>query len=164
MFVFILIIACSQWGKFEIDRYMFFVFCLFVFLFFFCFFCFFLFFFFCCRCCCLFVVVVVVVFLFLFFVVFCCFLLLFFCCFVLLVFLTDFSKNRPFKQQCPCGREGVGRRPRFIFWLTFFHSYMLPLFFSGLLSYLVGLKRRTSRLVSCTFFIMYLSSLFTYLP
>ena len=30
---------------------------------------------------------------------------------------------------------------------NFFQSYMLPLFFSGLLSYLVGLKRRTSRLL-----------------
>ena len=33
--------------------------------------------------------------------------------------------------------------PRFTFWLTFFQSYMIPLFFSGLLSYLVGMKRRT---------------------
>ena len=49
--------------------------------------------------------------------------------------------------------SGVGRRPRFTFWLpfwlTFFQSCMLPLFFSGLLSYLVGIKRRTSRRVGC---------------
>ena len=44
---------------------------------------------------------------------------------------------------------GVRRRPRFNFWLTFFQSYMLPLFFIGLLSYLVGMKRRTSRRVVC---------------
>ena len=31
----------------------------------------------------------------------------------------------------------------------FFQSYMLPLFFSGLLSYLVGIKRRTRRHVVC---------------
>ena len=47
------------------------------------------------------------------------------------------------------GRAGVGRRPRFTFWLTFFQSYMLPLFFNGLLSYLVGMKRRTSRCFTC---------------
>ena len=40
-------------------------------------------------------------------------------------------------------------RPRFTFWLTFFQSCMLPLFFSGLLSYLVGMKRTTSRCVTC---------------
>ena len=44
--------------------------------------------------------------------------------------------------------SGVGRRPRFTFWLTFFQSCMLPLFFRGLLSYLVGIKRRTSRCVT----------------
>ena len=44
---------------------------------------------------------------------------------------------------------GVGRRPRFTFWLTFSQSCMLPLFFIGLLSYLVGMKRRTSRCVIC---------------
>ena len=31
----------------------------------------------------------------------------------------------------------------------FFQSCMLPLFFSGFLSYLVGIKRRTSRHVGC---------------
>ena len=51
------------------------------------------------------------------------------------------KKIRPLKLTSP----GVGRRPRFTFWLTFFQSYMLPLLFSGLLSYLVGMKRRTSR-------------------
>ena len=30
----------------------------------------------------------------------------------------------------------------------FFESYMLPIFFSGLLSYLVGIKRRTRRCVT----------------
>ena len=40
-------------------------------------------------------------------------------------------------------------RPRFTFWLTFFQSCMLPLFFSGLLSYLVGMKRTTSKCVTC---------------
>ena len=44
---------------------------------------------------------------------------------------------------------GVGHRPKFIFRLTFFQNCMLPLFFSGLLSYLVGIKRRTSRCVTC---------------
>ena len=33
--------------------------------------------------------------------------------------------------------------------VNFFQSYMLPLFFSGLLSYLVGMKRRISRHVTC---------------
>ena len=41
------------------------------------------------------------------------------------------------------------RKPiRFTFWLTFFQSDMLLLFFSGLFSYLVGMKR-TSRHVPC---------------
>ena len=31
----------------------------------------------------------------------------------------------------------------------FFQSYMLPLFFNGLLSYLVGIKKRSSRRVTC---------------
>ena len=31
----------------------------------------------------------------------------------------------------------------------FFQNYMLPLFFNGLLSYLVGIKRRTSRSFKC---------------
>ena len=35
------------------------------------------------------------------------------------------------------------------FWLTFFQSYMLPLWFSGFLSYLVGTERRTSRCFMC---------------
>ena len=43
----------------------------------------------------------------------------------------------------------VGSPPKFTFCLTFFQSYMLPLFFSGLLSYLVGMKRSTSRHVIC---------------
>ena len=33
--------------------------------------------------------------------------------------------------------------------VNLFFSYMLTLFFSGLLSYLVGIKRRTSRHVTC---------------
>ena len=33
--------------------------------------------------------------------------------------------------------------------VNLFQSYMLPLFFSGLLSYLVGMKWRTSRRVAC---------------
>ena len=54
--------------------------------------------------------------------------------------------------------------PRFTFWFIFFQSDMLPLFFSGLLSYLIGMKRRTSRFVTCKrqlslFFVMYLSPL-----
>ena len=44
---------------------------------------------------------------------------------------------------------GFGPRPRFSFWLTFFQHYISPLFFSGLLLYLVGMKRRTSRHVMC---------------
>ena len=39
--------------------------------------------------------------------------------------------------------------PRFTVWLTVFQSCMLALFFSGLLSYLVGIKRRTSKCVTC---------------
>ena len=45
--------------------------------------------------------------------------------------------------------SGVGGCPRFTFWLTFSQSCMLPLFFRGLLSYLVGMKRRTSRCAAC---------------
>ena len=59
-----------------------------------------------------------------------------------------FFKNLSFKIEMS-GWVGVGRRPRFTFWLTFFQSCMLPLFFSGLLSYLVGMKRWTSRCVTC---------------
>ena len=44
---------------------------------------------------------------------------------------------------------GVGHHPRLNFWLTFFQSYMLSLFLSGMLSYLVGIKRRTGRRVTC---------------
>ena len=62
------------------------------------------------------------------------------------------KKNLSFKIAMS-GRAGVGRHPRFTlwltFWLNFFQSCMLPLFFSGLLLYLVGLKRRTSRCVTC---------------
>ena len=39
--------------------------------------------------------------------------------------------------------------PRVTVWLTIFQSCMLPLFFSGLLSYMVGMKRTTSRCVTC---------------
>ena len=35
------------------------------------------------------------------------------------------------------------------FWLTFYQSCMLPLFFSRLLLYLVGIKRRTGKRVGC---------------
>ena len=36
-------------------------------------------------------------------------------------------------------------------WVTLFISklYMVPLFFSGLLSYLIGVKRRTSKHLAC---------------
>ena len=37
----------------------------------------------------------------------------------------------------------------FFFFFFFLQNYMLPLFFSGLLSFLVGMKRRTSRRVAC---------------
>ena len=37
----------------------------------------------------------------------------------------------------------------FFFFFFFFLSYMLPLFFRALLSYLVGMKKRTSRRVAC---------------
>ena len=66
------------------------------------------------------------------------------------------------------GRTGTGEESghsaRFTFWLTFFKSCILPLFFSGLLSYLVGMKRRTSRHVTyksddSSFPFMYLSPL-----
>ena len=39
--------------------------------------------------------------------------------------------------------------PGLPFGLQFFQSDMLPVFFSGLLVYLVGMKRRTSRHVTC---------------
>ena len=54
-----------------------------------------------------------------------------------------FSKNLSFK--IAGWRAGVGCRPRLTFWSTFFQSYMLPLFFNGLLSYLVEMKRMTRR-------------------
>ena len=41
------------------------------------------------------------------------------------------------------------RRQKFTFWLTFFLRYMLPLFFSGLLLYLIEMKKRTRRHVAC---------------
>ena len=47
------------------------------------------------------------------------------------------------------GRQASGVVRGLPFWLTFFQSCMLPLFFSGLLSYLVGMKRRTRRCVTC---------------
>ena len=53
--------------------------------------------------------------------------------------------------------------PRFIFWLTFLQSYILSLFFSGLFSYLGGIKRRASRRVACKRD-NWLSLLCTYLP
>ena len=46
-------------------------------------------------------------------------------------------------------QAGIGRRPRSTVRLTFFQSYMLPLFFNGLFSYLVGMKRRTNRCFTC---------------
>ena len=60
-------------------------------------------------------------------------------------YLTSFFLIRPLNN----GIRAGGRRARFTFWLTFFQSCMLPLFFNGLLSYLVGIKRRTSRCVTC---------------
>ena len=76
---------------------------------------------------------VVVVFFFFFFVFFFCFF-----CF--------FKNKRPLKLRCPGGRASGVERVNLFF---FFQSYMLPLFFSGLLSYLVGMKRRTSRCFPC---------------
>ena len=38
---------------------------------------------------------------------------------------------------------------RFTFWLTFLQSYIPPFFLTGLLSYLVEMKMRTSRHVVC---------------
>ena len=58
------------------------------------------------------------------------------------------------------GRAGIRRHPRFTFWLTIFPSYMLPLFFSGLLSYLVGMKRRTSRPVYVIFILQWIAFIF----
>ena len=43
----------------------------------------------------------------------------------------------------------IRRHPKLTFCITFFQSYMLPLFFSGLLSYLLGMKRRTSWCLKC---------------
>ena len=45
------------------------------------------------------------------------------------------------------GHPVGGCHPRFTFWLAFFQSDMLPLFFSGLLSYLVGMKRTSRRVM-----------------
>ena len=70
-------------------------------------------------------------------------------------------KNLTFKIAMS-GWAGFGRRPRFTFWLTFFQSCMLPLFFDGLHSYLVGMKRRTSRGFTCkrdnSYFLLYLKN------
>ena len=59
-----------------------------------------------------------------------------------------FQKNLSFKIGMS-GWAGVRRAsgtfPRLTFWLTVFQRYKLPLFFNGLISYLVGMKRRTSR-------------------
>ena len=58
-----------------------------------------------------------------------------------------FQKIHPLKERCPGGwASGVGHCPKR---LTFFQSYTLPLSFSGLLSYLVGMKRRTIRRFTC---------------
>ena len=74
-------------------------------------------------------------------------------------FLDGFLKNPSFK----IAMSGRVRRhrvsSRFTFWLTFFQSYMLPLFFNVLLSYLVGMKRRTvdvshARETTPTFFLI----------
>ena len=62
------------------------------------------------------------------------------------------------------GPAGIEPRPRFTFWFTFFISHMLPLFFSGLLSYLVGMKRKTSRRVTCKRDNSHFYLLCTYLP
>ena len=82
-----------------------------------------------------------------------------------------FRKNLTFKiAMCPGVRAGIGLRasriwpsPRLTFWLIFFQSYILPLVFSGLLSYLVGMKRRTSRCFTCkrdnSHFLCYLKNL-----
>ena len=59
-----------------------------------------------------------------------------------LIFGQVFEKTLSFK----IAMSGAGaHHPR----LTFFQSCILPLFFSGLLSYLVGMKRRTSRSFTC---------------
>ena len=68
---------------------------------------------------------------------------------IFLPFLDGFKKNSPSFKIAMSRRAGIRRRPRFTFWLTFFQSCTLPLFFSGLLSYVVGMKRRTSRCVIC---------------
>ena len=80
--------------------------------------------------------------------------------------MDGFLKNPSFKiamSRRACVRwAGVGRCPRFTFLLTFFQSFLLPLFFNGLLSYLVGMKRRTSRCFTCkrdnSSFLCYLKS------
>ena len=82
-------------------------------------------------------------------------------------FLDGFFKNPSFKiamsRWVGVRRAGVGRRPRLTFWLTFFQSCMLPLFFSGLLSYLVGMERRTISCFPCkrdnSHFLHYLKNL-----
>ena len=81
-------------------------------------------------------------------------------------FLDGFLKNSSFRiaMFVQVGiRWAGGRRPKFTFWLTFFQSYMLPLFFNGLLSYLVGMKRRTSKWFTCkrdnSYFLHYLKNL-----
>ena len=61
--------------------------------------------------------------------------------FLFCFFWTGFSNNSSFKIVMS-GWAGVWHQApsQVNFWLTFFQSYMLPLFFSGLLSYLVGMK------------------------
>ena len=59
-------------------------------------------------------------------------------------FFFFFFKNKTSFKIAMSGRVGVGQFLRFTVWLTFFQTCMLLLFFSGLLSYLVGMKRRTS--------------------
>ena len=44
--------------------------------------------------------------------------------------------------------SGVGRRPRFTFWLTF-SSKLYVTFILQWIAYLVGMKRRTNRCVTC---------------
>ena len=64
----------------------------------------------------------------------------------ILIFWMGFSKNPSFKIGMSGrmgGRLGSSQVNRLV--IFFFQSYMLPLLFSGVLSNLVGMKRRTSR-------------------
>ena len=65
------------------------------------------------------------------------------------VFFFFFFLNPSFKKAMSERAGGRRASSQVNILVNFFQSYMLPLFFSGLLSYLGGMKRRTSRWFMC---------------